>query len=103
MKFLVSSKPKFPVPPEAAPMLLEAMRGWVKKYTASRQIEQIWGYAVGGGGGGILNVASSEELNAVMTELPFGPFSETAVYPILPIEVSLDSFEQAMKRMAPRK
>ncbi len=99
MRFLISSKPKFPVPPEAVAALLAAMGQWVQKHSSSKKMEQIWGFAVGGGGGGILNVASHEELNAIMAEMPFSLFSDTDVQPIIPIEVGLKSFDDAVKRM----
>lgn len=70
MRFLVTSIPKFPIPPELTPVLMSAMGEWVKRYTASKKIEQTWGF-VSGGGGGILNVASHEELSAILMEMPF--------------------------------
>jgi muconolactone delta-isomerase len=98
MRFLVTSTPRFPVPPEIAPMLLTAMEDWAKRHTASKKIEQTWAF-VSGGGGGILNVASHEELSAIMTEMPFTPFSETVIQPLVPMEVGLNNFRQAMQRM----
>ena len=68
MKFLIISTPKFPTPPDAVPMLLEAMRGWVQRHTASKKIEQIWGFAVGGGGGG--RVARGSTRHPAVSGLP---------------------------------
>jgi muconolactone delta-isomerase len=99
MRFLITSIPKFPVPPELASVLLNAMSDWAKRYTSAKKIEQIWGF-VNGGGGGILDVASHEELNAILTEMPFTPFSETKAEPLIPIEVGLNNFRQAMTRMS---
>jgi muconolactone delta-isomerase len=99
MRFLVTSTPKFPIPPQLTPVLLNAMGEWVKRYTASKKIEQTWGF-VSGGGGGILNVASHEELSAILMEMPFTPFAETRVDALIPVEVSLNNFKQAMARMS---
>ena len=98
MRFLITSTPKFPIPPELVPVLLHAMHDWVKRHTASKKIEQIWGF-VNGGGGGVLNVASHEELNAILTEMPFTPFADTRADALIPIEVGLNNFQQAMARM----
>ena len=98
MRFLITSTPRFPIPPELAATLLSAMNDWVKRYTASKKIEQIWGF-VSGGGGGVLTVASHEELNAILSEMPFTPFADTRAEPLIPIEVGLNNFRQAMARM----
>jgi len=102
MRFLVTSTPKFPPPPDALPMLVSAMRDWAKRHQSSNKIEQIWGF-VTGGGGGIMNVASHEELNAIIAEMPFGPFADTDVRPIIALEVGLNNFAEAMKRMTAPK
>ena len=99
MRFLITSKPRFPFPPDAGPALLAAMRAWVQQHTISKKIETIWGFAAGGGGGGILNVDSHEELNAVMAGMPFTAVSEIHAEAIVPIEVSLRNLEEAMRQM----
>jgi len=98
MRFLITSTPKFPIPPQAVPMMLGAMRQWAKRHTESKKLEQTWGF-VSGGGGGIVNVASHEELNDLLSEMPFTPFAETTVQPLIPLEAGLKSFEDAMTRM----
>ncbi len=90
MKFLISSEPKFPVPPEIAPSLFDAMASWVDKFTASGQIEATWAYAGSGGGGGIVNVASNDELEAIMASYPYGPFSEVKVIALADLSKSLE-------------
>ena len=99
IRFLVISKPQFPVPPEMALGLFDAMVAWVTKYKGSGKIEQAWSYAGGGGGGGIANVESLEELDAFMAEYPFGPFSETKYIPLVDVVPSLQRFKQAMQAM----
>jgi muconolactone delta-isomerase len=100
MRFLITSLPKAaPIPPELAATLLNAMDQWMKRHTATKKIEQTWGF-VTGGGGGILNVASHDELSAILTEMPFAPFSDIRAEPLIAMEVGLNNFRQAMARMS---
>ncbi len=79
--------------------LVQGMRQWIASHRASGKIEQVWGFAGTNGGGGILNVASHEELDAIMTGFPFGPFSKIEVYPLSDLDAGLDNFEAAIKQM----
>ena len=99
MKFLIMSHSKHPFPPEIGPALVDAMYGWPDRHSA--KMEQVWGFAGVQGGGGVLNVTLLEELDQVMTEFPFAPFSETQVIPLTEIRASLDRVKQAMAAMAP--
>ncbi len=101
MRFLVVTKTNQPLPPEMAMGLTEAMEGWVRKYTASGKFEQVWGVAGAQAGGGILNVNSLEEVDAIMSEFPFGPFSDVEVYGLVDLETSLKNTKQAIQAMAP--
>ena len=67
MRFLVVSKSKHPMPPEMAQGFADAMSAWANKYTASKKLEQVWAFAGLPAGGGIANVNSFEELDAIMT------------------------------------
>jgi muconolactone delta-isomerase len=60
----------------------------------------MWSFAGTQGGGATINVDSHEELDAIMTEYPFGPFSEIEVYPVADLHASLQSTKQvALARM----
>jgi muconolactone delta-isomerase len=100
MKFLVISNPKHPVPPEIGPTLVDAMSAWVKQHTASGKIESTWSFAGTAGGGGIVNVDSPEELDAIMVAFPFGAFSEVEIYPLVDLHEALHRSKQAMLAMA---
>ncbi len=100
MKFLIISKPTYPVPPEIGPTLVDAMHGWLKQHTASGKIESTWAFAGMGGGGGILTVNSLDELDAIMGGFPFGPFSDVQVFPLANLEESLQRLKQTMLAMA---
>jgi muconolactone delta-isomerase len=94
MKFLVITKSKHLAPPEVAVGLIDAMGPWQSKYAG--KFEQIWGFAGIQGGGGIVNVGSLEELDAIMTEFPFLVFSKIEIIPL----VDLDGYLQRTKQVA---
>ena len=103
MRFLITGKNKFPMPPEIAPGVVDATIAWAKKYTGNGKIEQLWGLAGIAGGGGIANVNSSDELDAIMTEFPLGPFTDMEVYPLTDMVGSMERMKQAMQAAAPGK
>ena len=100
MKFLVTSRVKYQMPPEAAPGLMDALSAWAKKYVDNGKLEIVWANAGKPGGGAIVNVASLEELDAIMIEFPIGPFSEIDVVPITDLQVSLERSKQMFQAMA---
>lgn len=100
MRFLLVVKTKYPLPAEAAPGLMDAMMGWASKYTGNGKIEQVWGFAGLPAGGGILNVASLEELDAIMTDYPLALFSDTDIFPLVDLQDTLKRAKQAMQAMA---
>ncbi len=99
MRFLVMSNTREAMPPEAAPMLVPAMRAWVAEHRGSGAIVDIWSFAGIAGGGGILDVDSHEQLDEVMSGFPFGPFSDVEIYPLSDLDASLTNLETTMARM----
>jgi muconolactone delta-isomerase len=95
VRFLVISNPKFMTPPEMIPDLVDAMSAWVEQHTVSGKLEFAWSLAGQVGGGGIVNVDSAEELDAIMVGYPFGPFSEVEVYALADLEASLQGAKAA--------
>lgn len=101
MRFLIVTKAKLPgPPPEVMLGLFDAMAPWQKKW--AKKIELIWGFAGIAGGGGIANVASLEELDAFMAELPVGAISDVEIYGLVDVEGSLQRAKQAIQAMAPK-
>lgn len=100
MKFLVITHPKHPIPPEIGLQLIDAMVAWVNHHASGGKIQETWSFAGIGGGGGILNVDSAEELDAIMSGFPFGPFSDVQVYLLADLHQGLQSTKQAMQAMA---
>ena len=100
MRFLVTTINRSPMPPEAAAMLVPAMKDWVARNTASGAFEQVWSFAGLQGGGGIANVDSLEQLDSLMAEFPFGPFSEIHVYGLADLNQAMDNFDRVLERAA---
>lgn len=100
MRFLVVTESKMPIPPEMALALMEATEGWVGKYKASGKMEQVWGFAGLQGGGGIANVESLDELDAIMKEFPVAPFSDIEIRGLVDFEANMRAVKQAIQAMA---
>ena len=100
MKFLVTTSVKFQMPPEAAPRIMEALSAWAAKYRGNGKMEAVWANAGRAGGGGILNVESLEELDAIMLEFPAAPFSDIQVVPITELQGSLKRSKEMFEAMA---
>lgn len=106
MQFLITTKQSSPPPPEMTVPLIEAMEAWVAQHRASGQITSIWGFAGIAGGGGVIEVDSHEELDAVMVAFPFGPFSTIEIIALSDIDEALAgakaTFQQMMEMMGPK-
>jgi len=106
MQFLIVTKPASAPPPEMILPLIDAMSAWITANRASGKAKSLWSFAGTGGGGGVIDVDSHEELDEIMAGFPFGPFSTTEVYALSDLDRSLAAsravFEGMMKAMAPR-
>jgi len=100
MRFLIISKTKYMAPPEVMPSLVDATLAWTRKY--EKQIEQIWSFAGQQAGGGIADVESLEELNTILGEFPLCLFSETEVYPLVDLVVSLQQQKETLRNIGVR-
>jgi muconolactone delta-isomerase len=89
MQFLVITRQKTPAPPEMLMPLLGAMEAWVAQNRASGKATAVWGFAGTTGGGGVLEVESHEELDAIMSRFPFAPFSTVEIIALSSIDESL--------------
>lgn len=98
MRFLVLTKSRTPAPPN--PDLIDAMTAWLDQHEGSGKMEQSWAFAGITGGGGILNVDSHEELDAVMGGFPFAPFSSIEVYPLSDLRQSLETTRDQLEKLS---
>jgi muconolactone delta-isomerase len=78
----------------------EATEGAFGLRRPGREGNSYWTNAGKAGGGGILNVESLEELDAILVEFPVGPFSEIEVVPITELQASLERSKQMFAAMA---
>ena len=62
------------MPPEMGLGLVQAMKSFSERCRAKTELD--WAFAGLSGDGAIVNVDSHEELDQMLSEFPFGPFSE---------------------------
>ena len=89
MQFLVITRPATPPPPEMLMPMIGAMEAWVAQNRASGKAKAVWAFAGTAGGGGVIEVESHEELDAIMVRFPFGPYSTVEVIALSDIDESL--------------
>jgi hypothetical protein len=98
MRIFVMSQPRFPVPPEQLPALMQGFVAWREKY---RSVMEAFEFFAGGGGGfGVLNIPDEATLNQIMLEYPFGFFDQLDIRPVLDGDKGLAQFQAAMQAMA---
>jgi hypothetical protein len=97
MRVFVLVEPKFFVPPEMFPTLLDGFAAW---RDANRESMEAFEFFAGGGGGfGILNVPDEATLNRIMVQYPFTPFSEITIRSILDGDTALGQWREIMSEM----
>ena len=99
MRFLVTATPKFDVPSELLPSLLDAEPEWRERY---RDRLDAYAWFPGGGGFGIADVDSEETLSAMVSEHPFSWCSDTQLRPIVDADVAVGQARAALERMTAR-
>jgi muconolactone delta-isomerase len=99
MRFLIVTTGREAGPPEMAMPLLQAMRAWLAEHRASGKLVDVWSFAGSIGGGGIVEVESHEELDAIMAGFPYGQTSHVDVYPLADLDASLDNLEASIVQM----
>ena len=96
MKALVIGRPKFQVPPDMAPMITQGAIDWHERY---KDRFQVFGTFLGGGGFAVVEVESAEELNKMITEMPFVTFSEVTAELYVEGDLGFRQFQEAMQAM----
>ena len=96
MKALVIGRPKFQVPPDMAPMITQGAIDWYDRYK-DRFVE--FGTFLGGGGFGLVEVDDVDELNKMISEMPFITFSEVTAELYVEGDKGFRQFQESMAAM----
>lgn len=99
MQFLVITRQSSPPPLELLPPLMEAMEGWVAEQRAAGRVKSMWAFAGIPGGGGLVEVASHEELDEVMIGFPLAPWSNIEVLAVSDLDHNLKVNQAMLQRM----
>ncbi|MBI4495032.1 MAG: hypothetical protein HY690_19840 [Chloroflexi bacterium] len=98
MRVLVTATPKFPIPPEQMPALMQGFVRWRERYRS--RMEAFYFFAGGNGGGGIVTIPDEAALSQMMLEWPFSMFSDLVIQPIIDGDVALKQWQAALQAMA---
>jgi hypothetical protein len=96
VKALVIGRPKFQVPPDMAPMITQGALDWYDRYK-DRFVE--FGTFLGGGGFGVVEIDDVDELNKMISEMPFVTFSEMTVELYVEGDKGLRQFQESLAAM----
>ena len=101
MKYLVTARRRdgVSVPPDAIAGMLLAQRDWLREKLDEGTLDVAYTFAQGGGGIGIANVESGDELNEILTSSPLFGVSLIELQPLVGIE-ALENSASAMRRTA---
>jgi muconolactone delta-isomerase len=104
MQFLIITRQSTSPTPEMLVPMLGAMEAWAAQLRASGKAKSMWAFAGTPGGGGVLEVESHEELDAILARFPFAPFSSTEIIALSDLDQSLANaravFQEMMAGMA---
>ena len=96
MRALVIGRPKFQVPSDQAPELIDKALEWYDRY---EECFTAFGTFFGGGGFGIVDVEDEAALNQLIVEMPFTPYTEITVEPFVEGDTGFRQFREAMAAM----
>ncbi len=84
MKYLVTLRRRdgVSIPPEAVAGMLLAQRDWLQEKVDDGTFDSAYPFAQGGGGIGIVNAGSGEELNEILTSSPLFGVTQIEVGPV---------------------
>ena len=101
MKFLVAVTPRqvAPMPPGAIAEVLSAQRDWLKQKLEDGTLDCAYGF-IGGGGVGIANADSIEEMHALLVQSPGFPIGDNEVRPLGDFNETIEAGIVALRRLA---
>jgi hypothetical protein len=80
---------------------LKAFKAWMADQTRAGVVDCAFGYAAGGGGCGIVNASSGEELQELLVGSPLGPFSRFDLRPLADFNSGMDLAIKQLTATAP--
>lgn len=99
MKYLITAKPgTTPIPMEQGAFLLQAGLEWLNARLADGGLDTAYN-VIGGGGVGIGNAETHEELLGFLLEYPLYPFFSWEITPLLDLDESLKGYIAFYKRL----
>ena len=93
MKIAVIYRPRNTPPLEAAPMMVDGIEQWLKAY--EDRFEFVYLFA-GGGGFGVGDFEDSAEVQKMVAEHPFTPFSDVEIKVVLDSATAIANLQAAM-------
>ncbi len=95
----MQTTPGLPTPPDQTKAIVESLEASVqifKNLERQGKLESVYGF-VEGGGCGIANVDSAEELNKILSSIPIMNFGKTEVRPLADLEVIAKNLREAVQ------
>jgi hypothetical protein len=101
MKYLVTVRRRdgVPAPPEAIAGMLHAQHDWLQEKLDEGTFDIAYTFAQGGGGIGIVNAETGDELNEIITSSPLFGISQIEVQPLAGLG-AIDNAATALSRGA---
>src|SRR5262249_16010888 len=93
---LVIARPKYQIPPEQAAMVVQGGIVWYDRYK-DRFTE--FGTFLGGGGFGVVEVDTTDELGKMIAEIPFSAFMDITAELYLEGDKGFRQFQDAIQAM----
>ena len=99
MKYLITAKPGItPIPREQGAVLLQAGLEWLNAKLADGTLDSAFNI-IGGGGIGVGNAETHEELLGMLLEYPLYPFFSWEITPLLNLDESIRKYIAFYKGM----
>jgi Domain of unknown function (DUF3303) len=97
MRVAVIYRPRNTPPVELMPQLMQGMAEWVDRHEDGMEATYFF---VGGGGFGVLDIDDSAQLQRMVAEHPFTPFSDVEIHPVVDPATALKTLQEVFAARA---
>ena len=97
MKYLITTAPRTPMPPERALAILQGGKDWVNTSLKNGAVDFFYGFPQGGGVG-VFNAESHAALMRLLRTFPIIPFTQVQVQPLVESDDGFDLAIEAVKK-----